>query len=122
MKEKHDCSKKVYGSNRTFFSSGCSVNAKYFENEQWYCHHHAPSKINERREAERTEWKRQQETTTRINERATERQLAVLRVLEGDLSDWDVKVETRLDPFGYTGSLVLNPKAINQLLIKLGVV
>ena len=122
--EKHTCSEKVYRSSRVMRSDHCRLPAKYEEGGQWYCNTHAPSKIKERHDAKAAEWKREQETTEGIRQRATARQLAVLRALNGEeatLTGWDVDVQTRRDPFGYTGNLVLSPKAVNQLLIKLGI-
>jgi len=55
MKEVHKCSSKTGGSNimgallRYSFpdATTCGRNAKYFENDMWYCGIHAPSKITE---------------------------------------------------------------------------
>ena len=45
----------------------CGNNAKYFENNQWYCGKHAPSKEKER-ETKRFElWKKQMEDREKTN-------------------------------------------------------
>jgi hypothetical protein len=35
----------------------CGCNAKYFENNEWYCGRHAPSKIAERERISYEKWK-----------------------------------------------------------------
>lgn len=120
--ERHKCEEKVYSRTRSFYGVGCTVNAKYFENEKWYCHHHAPSQKKVRMDAQRAEWNREQEVKNGIQARAEARRSAVLAALEGELSTWDIGLETRHEPhFTFTGNIWLSPTAVNQLLIKLGI-
>ena len=42
--ERHRCSGKAE-EGYTGHSHGCEINAKLFEEEKWWCHHHAPSTL-----------------------------------------------------------------------------
>ena len=66
MKEKHICSsaindktsrqivrKMIHG----YSDEICGCNAKYFEDGEWYCGKHAPSKIAEREQISYEKWK-----------------------------------------------------------------
>ena len=46
-KEKHECNGKVWDGFRYYH---CSRNAIYYEEEKWWCGHHAPSKLKVKRE------------------------------------------------------------------------
>ena len=43
-KERHDCAAKVYAFN-SWHNYRCKINATVFEDDQWYCGTHAPSKV-----------------------------------------------------------------------------
>ena len=66
MKEKHICSATVNDkTSRQIMSKMingysdeiCGCNAKYFEDGEWYCGKHAPSKIAERERISYEKWK-----------------------------------------------------------------
>jgi hypothetical protein len=58
--EKHQCAGKTSGGGG-FYRYACAVNAKYFEEGKWWCHHHAPSKELERREKVNAKYRAQRE-------------------------------------------------------------
>ena len=66
MKEKHICSATVNDKTSRqimtkmingYFDEICGCNAKYFEDNEWYCGKHAPSKIAERGRISYEKWK-----------------------------------------------------------------
>lgn len=73
---KHQCAERVYPAH-SFRSYPCSVPAKYQEAGSWWCGHHAPSKVAEKRRkqaekarAEHAEWKAKNDARQAAHERA----------------------------------------------------
>jgi hypothetical protein len=65
VKEKHICSATINDKTSRqimskmingFCNEICGCNAKYFENDDWYCGKHAPSKISERERISYEKW------------------------------------------------------------------
>jgi hypothetical protein len=53
--EQHDCAATVWSGGRSILGYRCQNNAKFFEEDRWWCHLHAPSKIQAKREKRRSE-------------------------------------------------------------------
>ncbi len=55
--DKHWCSATVYGAG--LFRSGCCFQGKYKEGGKYYCGHHLPSRLAEKRKASHDKWQKE---------------------------------------------------------------